>query len=122
MSNSSLDRLFEKMPALFQPQYPLKKPITIFFNLTGERGTQWTVNISGVVCRVEPMMSENADITIEMTAEDAVDLFAGRLKPRLALFTGRILVTGNMNLAMQLFDLFRLEKDRLNALGLVCIE
>jgi putative sterol carrier protein len=52
-----------------------------------------------------------------MSSEDAVALISGQLKPRLALFSGRIRVQGNMGLALQLFDLFKLEKERLKAIG-----
>ncbi|HML41086.1 MAG TPA: SCP2 sterol-binding domain-containing protein [Bellilinea sp.] len=117
MGNTVLDNLFLQIPNLYQPERSLQDKAVIAADFTGDNPTQWTIILQGDMCLVEPRLAENADLRVGMSSEDAVALISGQLKPRLALFSGRIRVQGNMGLAMQLFDLFKLEKERLKAIG-----
>jgi putative sterol carrier protein len=119
MGNTVLDNLFLQIPNLYQPERSLQNKAVIAADFTGDNPTQWTIILQGDTCLVEPRLAENADLRVGMSSDDAVALISGQLKPRLALFSGRIRVQGNMGLAMQLFDLFQLEKERLKAIGVI---
>lgn len=118
MSQLNLDALFNALPEFFQPTEPVHGSKKILFDLTGENGGAWTIILKGMDCVVEKTNVEDADLTISADSKDVVSLLTGKMNPRLALMTGKMHLQGNIGLALDLLGLFKLDKDKLAALGL----
>jgi putative sterol carrier protein len=59
--------------------------------------------------------AEAPDVTVTMSDDDLVALFRGELNPMVAYMTGRIKVSGDVNLAQRLVSLF--DQEALRSLG-----
>lgn len=73
------------------------------FELSGEDGGTWFLDLknkSGSAGYGEP--SGQADVVMNMSAEDFVKMFSGSLKPTMAFMSGKLKIKGNMVLAIKL--------------------
>jgi putative sterol carrier protein len=78
------------------------------FALDGDGGGKFIVNLKD-----NPGVSEGdgpADCTINMTAQDFVDLTEGKANGQQLFFTGRLKVEGDMSLALRLQSLMDIVK------------
>ncbi|MCC7382227.1 MAG: SCP2 sterol-binding domain-containing protein [Deltaproteobacteria bacterium] len=72
------------------------------FELTGDGGGSWAVDLTKKADFVVPGTIENPKVTITMTAKDFVDLVEGRLNGQMAFMTGKLKLKGDMSLALKL--------------------
>ncbi len=79
---------------------------TILFDIKGEDGGLWTVQIDDGQISVEEGEIESPDVTVEAATKDLMGLIKGELNPMAAFMQGRLKVKGNMSIAMQLQKLF----------------
>ena len=75
------------------------------FNITGEEGGNWIVNMGEGT--VSEGTDEDAECDITLTAEDFVAMVKGEIAGPQLFMTGRLQVGGNMALAMQLGTLLK---------------
>lgn len=80
---------------------------TIQFNLTGEAGGRWWVKVRDGHAASGDGSVANANVTILMDAHDYVDMVTGKLHHQVAFMSGRLQISGDMELAMKLRTLFR---------------
>ncbi len=76
------------------------------FQITGEPGGSWVVDLKNGDGDVRSGEVEGADCTITMADDDFVDLAKGNLNPMAAFAQGKIKVDGNPMLATKLQTLF----------------
>jgi putative sterol carrier protein len=79
---------------------------TILFDVTGDDGGQWTVNIDDGQVSIEEEAPESPDVTVRAASKDLKALIKGELNPMAAFMQGKLKVTGDMSLAMQMQKLF----------------
>jgi putative sterol carrier protein len=72
------------------------------FNLTGENGGQWYIDLRQPPSRVVPGQLSDPGVTVTISAKDFVSLSFGELNPQLAFMTGRLKVRGDLALALKL--------------------
>lgn len=77
------------------------------FDLSGENGGVWHVELANGDGHVAEGPAENPGVTIAMAAEDFVALTEGRLDGTMAFMSGKLKVKGDMGLAMKLQTLLR---------------
>ena len=70
------------------------------FNITGDDGGAWVVNLRD--CVVSGGESDDADCSIELASEDFVNLVAGTVPGPQLFMMGKLKISGNMGLAMKL--------------------
>ena len=102
---SNARALIESMPDAFLPDKAGNAKALIALDLAGEGGGQWVVDVSDGECKVREESASQPDVTVTMDADDFVGLTQGQLNPVQAFMSGKIKVSGNVGLVMQLMKL-----------------
>lgn len=97
LKNLSASKDMEKLEAM---------DVTILFDVKGDEGGLWTVDIDNGEVTIEEGDIQSPDVTVEATTEDLVALMQGDLNPMAAFMQGRLKVKGDMSMAMQMQKLF----------------
>lgn len=79
---------------------------TILFDLSGEYGGKWAVNIAEGACEVVEGGVDSPTTTLLMSAEDFVGMVNGTLNAMAAFMQGKIKLQGDMSLAMKFQTIF----------------
>ena len=98
----SISELFNSMPGRFQADKAAGAEMGILFNLSGDDGGQYFVNINNGKLEVSegaPVATPNS--TVNMSAEDFKAMSSGSLNPMMAFMTGKIKVDGDLNSVMK---------------------
>jgi putative sterol carrier protein len=85
-----------------KPDVVQKINSTYQFELTGDGGGQWAVDLTKAEGHVTSGTIENPKVTVTMTAKDFVDLAEGRLNGQMAFMQGKLKLKGDMSLALKL--------------------
>ncbi|NLA10995.1 MAG: SCP2 sterol-binding domain-containing protein [Firmicutes bacterium] len=75
------------------------------FDLSGDGGGVFHVNVADGEAAVAEGASDDANITITMSADDFAGLLDGKLNATSAFMAGKLKVKGDMSLAMKLQSL-----------------
>jgi putative sterol carrier protein len=103
---SQIKEMLEAMPSAFLPEKAGNTKALIQLDLTGEEGGQWVLDIANGQCQVRAEAASQRDVTVTMDANDFVSLYKNQLNPIQAFMAGRIKVSGNVGLVMQLLNWF----------------
>jgi len=99
--------IIEAMPSAFVPERAKGLKATYQFELTGEGGGDWILEIADQQCQVKEGVAAEADATISLAAADYVALVKGELDAMGAFMRGKLKVKGNMGLALRVVNLFQ---------------
>ncbi len=104
-----IHEIFEKMhAAIIERQNDFSELNAIYkFILDGPKGGTWIVDLRTDSIGVRES-EEEAQCTIKSTDNHFLNLVNGKLGPERALLTGKIKIQGDIGLAMQLGNLFKL--------------
>ncbi|MBP9500595.1 MAG: SCP2 sterol-binding domain-containing protein [Candidatus Promineofilum sp.] len=98
----SVAEIFNSMPGRFQADKAVGTNMSILFDLSGENGGQYYVDIAGGELNVTsgaPAAAPSA--TVKMTADDFAAMSSGKLNPMMAFMSGKIKVDGDLNSVMK---------------------
>ena len=91
----ALDRVAaEDLDAIFQ------------FDLSGPQGGQYVLLIQHGTCLVEEGSHADPHVTLSMAGEDCLKVLSGQLSGPAIVMSGRLRISGDVGLAMQLKALF----------------
>jgi putative sterol carrier protein len=99
--------LEQKIPEKVKAKPEVGKAINapVVFDLSGDGGGQWTLDFSTENCEVRTGSTDDAKVTLCMTAEDFVSMIDGELNAQKAFLTGKLKVKGDMGAALKLGQL-----------------
>lgn len=80
--------------------------MTIAFNLSGDNGGQWAVQVKDGSASVVEGDVESPTATINMAADDYVAMTTGKLNPMMAFMSGKVKVDGDLNSVMKFQQAF----------------
>jgi putative sterol carrier protein len=76
------------------------------FDLQGYQGGQYQLLVQNGTCVVKEGVHADPHVTLSMTGEDCIKVLNGQLSGMAMAMSGRLQVTGDIGLAMQLKSLF----------------
>ena len=98
----SVADIFNSMPSRFQADKAGDANMGILFDLSGDGGGQYYVDIANGQLNVNqgaPAATPKA--TVKMTADDFAAMSSGSLNPMMAFMSGKIKVDGDLNSVMK---------------------
>lgn len=105
----TITELMNKMPGAFLPEKAAGVDAVIDFKFTGQEPGEWNVIIKDGKCEVAPgASSSESTMTLTADSSDYVKIFTGELDGMQAFMQGKIKLTGNLNLAMKLMQMFKI--------------
>jgi putative sterol carrier protein len=104
---SSVREIFEAMPRAFQKQAAAGLNVVYQFDLSGEGGGKWCVEVQNGELSVTEREHPSPAVTITATATDYVAIAQGKVNRTLAVVTGKMKIKGNMGLALKLQQIFK---------------
>src|SRR5437763_3523121 len=72
------------------------------FNITGDNGGVWTVDLTKEPGVVSAGSTGTAKCTVTCTASDFLNIVGGKMNPQMAFMSGKLKIKGDMGLAMKL--------------------
>ncbi|GIW42292.1 MAG: hypothetical protein KatS3mg076_2869 [Candidatus Binatia bacterium] len=104
---AAVKEIFDQMPSSLNPDAAKGMNAVIQFNLTGDGGGNWYVEIKDGTCTVHQGSHASPNMTMTMAAQDYVDMIQGKLNGQMAFMSGKLKIAGDMGLAMKMQNLFR---------------
>ena len=103
-NGSPVAAVFEKMQKRIaeKPELVAKVGAVFQFDVSGEGGGTWAVDLKNGSGSVQAGAAEKADCTIAMDAEDFLGLMSGKLDGQQAFMAGKLKVSGDTMLATKL--------------------
>jgi len=72
------------------------------FNITGDGGGVWTVDLTKEPGTVTAGTTGNAKCTVTCASSDFMSIVSGKMNPQMAFMSGKLKIKGDMGLAMKL--------------------
>src|ERR1041384_8170181 len=72
------------------------------FNITGDNGGVWTVDLTKEPGVVTAGSTGTAKCTVTCASSDFMNIAAGKMNPQMAFMSGKLKIKGDMGLAMKL--------------------
>ena len=76
------------------------------FDLSGAEGGQYILTIRDGACQIAEGMHADPHVVLSMAGEDCIKILKGQLSGPAVAMSGRLKISGNIGLAMQLKALF----------------
>ncbi len=106
MPSKSCKEFFDAMPKAFRPELAKGLSCLYQFDLSGEGGGKYFVEVRDGRLDVGEGERPNPDVTLVAAAVDYIDIAEGRKSALFALARGKFKIKGNMGLAMKLEKIF----------------
>ena len=106
-TGSQVKEIFNQMPANINADAAKGMNSVIQFNLTGDGGGNYYVEIKEGTANVQEGSHASPNMTMTLAASDYVDLINGKLNGQMAFMSGKLKIAGDMGLAMKMQTLFK---------------
>ena len=103
---ATVKETFEAMPARFKPDRAQGVKAVIQYDITGEGGCTYHVNVADGKCALAEGPAASPILTLTMAAPDWLDMVSGKLNGQMAFMSGKLKLKGDMGLAMKLAGMF----------------
>ncbi|UCH33604.1 MAG: neutral/alkaline non-lysosomal ceramidase N-terminal domain-containing protein [Armatimonadota bacterium] len=105
-SVDSLEAWFLGLPDSFNAEAAGDLKAVYYFNVTGEKGGDYAITVADGKCAVEQAKPEGPDVTVTIADADMLALARGELDPVAAYMGGKLVIDGDMSLALKMPEVF----------------
>ena len=89
-------------------QPPLPEEVAVAFHIEGPEGGAWQVaRAEEPTITVEPIGAGPVDCEVRLAAEDFMAIVEGRITPKEAFLSGKVVVVGDIGLVLRLGELIQ---------------
>ncbi len=106
MKPTTVKDLFLALPSQLDKQAAEDLDAVYQFDLSGSQGGQYQLLVQNGVCVVKEGTHANPHVRLSVDGEDCVKLLNGQLSGQAIFMSGRLQISGDLGLAMQLKSLF----------------
>lgn len=106
MPPKTVKEFFDLLPSKLDAEAAEDLSVIYQFDLSGPQGGQYYVQILDGVCRVRQGTHSEPHVTLAMSGEDCLGVLTGHLPGASVAMSGRLRISGDIGLAMQLQSLF----------------
>jgi putative sterol carrier protein len=102
----TVEDFFQLLPGKFDPEAAEGMDAVYQFDLSGAQGGQYYLQINDGACRVTRGSHPEPHVTLSLSGEDCVRVLNGQLNGPAVAMSGRLRISGDVGLALQLGSLF----------------
>jgi putative sterol carrier protein len=106
MNAATLKDFFRALPRALDQDAAENLDAIFQFDLSGPQGGQYVLTIQSGTCSVEEGSHADPHVTLSMAGEDCLKVLNGQLSGPAIVMSGRLRISGDVGLAMQLKSLF----------------
>jgi putative sterol carrier protein len=106
MKATTVKELFHSLPSKLDKEAAEDLDAVYQFDLSGSQGGQYQLRVHNGTCVVEEGTHADPHVTISMAGEDCIKVLNGQLSGPAIVMSGRLQISGDVGLAMQLKALF----------------
>ena len=106
MKATTLKEVFDSLPSKLDKDAAEDLDAVYQFDLRGNQGGQYHLLVKNGICVVKDGTHADPHVTLSMTGEDCIGVLNGKLSGMTMAISGRLQITGDIGLAMQLKSLF----------------
>ena len=108
MADISVKQMVFNHEKAFRPEVAEGVNCVIQYRLTGEEGGDYIVTIQDGKCTVVEGIAENPTMTLTADGRDFGDVLLGKANGMQYFMTGKLKLSGDLNLAMKLTSFFKM--------------
>jgi putative sterol carrier protein len=97
---------FEAMASRFRSDKAAGTSAVIQYDVSGDGGGTWNAAIKDGACTVTPGPATNPNLTLQIAAQDWLDMLSGKQSGQMLFMSGKLKIKGDMGLAMKLGSMF----------------
>lgn len=106
MKSTTVREFFHSLPDRLDADAAEDVDAVYQFELSGTEGGQYIVTVQQGICQVAEGLHQDPHVTLAMAGEDCIKVLNGQLSGSAAAMSGRIRISGDIGLALQLKALF----------------
>jgi putative sterol carrier protein len=104
----TVQETFDAMPGRFRGDKAGGTNATIQYDISGDGGGTWNAVIKDGTCTVSSGSAASPNLTLQMAAQDWLDMLSGKQSGQMLFMSGKLKVKGDMGLAMKLGSMFQM--------------
>lgn len=97
---------FDAMAGRFKADRAAGTNAVIQYDISGDGGGTWHAVIKDGACTVNSGPGTNPALTLQMSAQDWLDMASGKANGQMLFMSGKLKLKGDMGLAMKLGSMF----------------
>ena len=102
----TLVEALQGMISSFNPAKAKGVNATVQLNASGDDGGTYHINVADGKCEMVTGAAANPTVTIDVAAQDWIDITSGKLDPTRAFMTGKLRIKGDLGLMMRFQGMF----------------
>jgi putative sterol carrier protein len=106
MTPPTVKEFFQRLPGQLDSDAAEDLDAVYQFDLSGAQWGQYIITIREGACQVTEGMHVDPHVVLSMAGEDCIKILNGQLSGTAAAMSGRLQISGDISLAMQLRALF----------------